>query len=223
MTSVIDETLTILKTASERSDSILVSFSGGKDSLAVLDLCCRSFSRVEAFFMQWVPGLACVEVPAIDGAARFGVKLHMVPHWAGMRCLKNGVHCFAPADSHGWPDVGLRDIYSMVTEDAGIPMIAMGGKRRDGLWRKRNLDSTKKWAEVITPIVGWSNADVVAHLVARKIPVPRGDSKDGSGADLSRPFVLWLHDHHPDDFEVMASYFPFVRAIIKQRELYGEA
>lgn len=220
---IVDETLQILKEARKRSGSVLVSFSGGKDSLVVMDLCVRTFDRVEAFFMQWVPGIQCVEAPAIESAARFGVKLHMTPHWGGMRALKYGVYCFNPNERDMWPDVKLRDIYSIMIEETGIPLIAMGGKRKDGLWRRRNLDSTKNWGEVITPIVGWSNHEVAAHLVSRGIPIPKGDSTDGSGVDLSRPSVLWLHDHHPDDFAVLETHFPFVRAIVEQRRLYGKA
>jgi phosphoadenosine phosphosulfate reductase len=220
---IIEETLKILREASERSDSVLVSFSGGKDSLVVLDLCLRTFKRVECFFMQWVPGIRCVEDPVIAGVARFGVKIHMVPHWAGMRALKAGMYCWQPGERDAWPDVKLRDVYSLVIEDTGIPLIAMGGKRKDGLWRKRNLDSTKGWTEVVTPIVGWSNHEVAAHLVSRGIPVPKGDSKDGSGVDLSKPSVLWLHDNHPGDFAVLEAHFPFVRAIVEQRRLYGKA
>lgn len=219
----LEETMEILRKARERSDSILTSFSGGKDSLVVLDLCVRTFARVEAFFMAWVPGLRCVEEPVVAGAARFGVKLHMVPHWAAMRCLKYGIYGFQPPERDWWPDVKLRDIYAMVMQDTGISMIATGAKRRDGLWRKRNLDSTKNWNEVITPIVGWSNADVASYLVSRKIPVPRGDRADGSGVDLSKPSILWLHDQHPEDFAVLEDHFPFVRSVVEQRRLYGEA
>lgn len=154
-------------------------------------------------------------------AARFGVKLHMVPHWAAMRCLRSGIYCFNGPERDWWPDVKLRDIYAMVIADTGIPLIATGAKRRDGLWRKRNLDSTKGWTEVITPIVGWSNAEVAAHLVSRKIPVPRGDRPDGSGVDLSKPSVLWLYREHPEDFAVLEQFFPFVRAIVLQEQFYG--
>jgi len=218
----LEETTELLRSARAKSDSVLVSFSGGKDSLVVMDLCVRTFARVEAFFMQWVPGLRCVEEPAIAGAARFGVELHMVPHWAALRCLKHGVYCFNGPERDYWPDAKLRDIYAMVIHDTGIPLIATGAKRRDGLWRKRNLDSTKGWCEVITPVVGWSNADVAAHLVARKIPVPRGDRADGAGADLSKPSILWMHDNHPEDFAILEEYFPFARAVVEQRRMYGE-
>lgn len=218
--SIVDETLSILRDARERSDSVLVSFSGGKDSLVVMDMCLRVFKRVEAFFMYLVPGLECVERPAMEAAARFGVKLHMTPHWISFRLLQSGVFCFNPPSRDDWPDVKLRDVYTMLREDTGIPLIATGAKRADSLWRKRHLDSTKGWTEVINPVVAWSKHEIVAHLTARGIPLPpKGDSGDGAGADLSTPAVLWMHDHHHDDYKLLEEHFPFVGAIVKRREM----
>ena len=59
--NVLGSTLAVLTEAVERSEAVLVAYSGGKDSLVVLDLCKRSFRRVETFFMDLLPGLASVE------------------------------------------------------------------------------------------------------------------------------------------------------------------
>lgn len=219
--TILDETLGILREAREKSSSCLVSFSGGKDSLVVMDLCLRVFDRVEAFFMQLVPGLECVERPAIEAAEKFGVPLHMTPHWIAFRLLKGGMYCFEPQSRDAWPDVKLRDIYTSIIEETGIPLIATGAKRTDSLWRKRHLDSTKGWTEVVNPVVAWSKHEIVSHLTSRGWAVPKGDSGDGAGADLSRPAVLWMHDNHPEDFKLLEEHFPFVRSIVMQREWFG--
>lgn len=218
--SILDETLSILKAAREKTDACMVSFSGGKDSLVVLDLALRVFPRVEAFFMYLVPGLECVERPAIEAAARFGVKLHMYPHWIGFRLRKHGLYGWH--DQEDLPDIKLRDIYTTVIEETGIPLIAVGAKRVDSLWRKRHLDSTKGWTEVINPIVAWSKHEVISHLVSRGITIPKGDSGDGSGADLSHPSVLWMYDHHPEDFKLLEETFPFVGAIVERRRIASD-
>ena len=43
-----------VETAAAITDSVLVSFSGGKDSVATLDLCVKHFRHVEGFFMYYV-------------------------------------------------------------------------------------------------------------------------------------------------------------------------
>lgn len=54
----VDETLAALKKYREQHDSVVVSYSGGKDSLCVMELCTRTFPKVEAFIMELVPGLS---------------------------------------------------------------------------------------------------------------------------------------------------------------------
>ena len=46
-----------VRTAASMSRRVLVSFSGGKDSVVLLDLCAKHFERVDAFFMYHVRGL----------------------------------------------------------------------------------------------------------------------------------------------------------------------
>lgn len=225
MSNVFSDSARTLKEHAERHSACLVAFSGGKDSLAVMDLCVRAFRQVVGFYMYIVPGLRHIEEELEAARARWGIEIVYYPHWVMFKALRAGV--FVPNSSayDDLPEVKLADIYAMVRQDLGIELIAHGGKDADGLWRRRmfsNTKDSKKYQDVFYPIKGWSKWDVLAYLNSQKIPIPEVSKKEvKSGMDLSTKTLLWLHDTHPDDFDRVEKVFRYVRAVVKRREWYG--
>jgi phosphoadenosine phosphosulfate reductase len=217
----LQETLAILEQAAKKSPSIIVAFSGGKDSLVVLDMCVRTFERVECFFMYLVPGLRVIEEQLRYAEERWKVKVHQYPHWVLGKLIKNGEFCPSHYRHDDLPDYKLHDIYALVMADLGIPLIATGAKRADSLWRRRMLKSWGDRADCIYPCIGWSTFDVLSYLKAQKIPVPEGSGCNASGIDLTTPELLYLYDHAPDDFAKLAQVFPYAPAVLWRREWYG--
>ncbi len=214
----ISDTIAALELAKQRSDAALVSFSGGKDSLVVLDMACRTFSRVEAFFMYLVPGVRVVEDVIDESAARFGVTVHRIPHWIAFQALRTGHYC---DPFEGMPDVALRDIYQRMIEATGVPQVLTGARGTEGVWRRREMKKTGSWSEVIYPIAGWSRMDVLSYLASRDIPLPPARGDEANGIGLSGPNVLWLYDNFREDYERVRAVFPYVEAIIRRRDWFG--
>lgn len=212
-----------LQEARSRSDSIIISYSGGKDSLVVTDMCVRTFPKVDAFIMEFVPGMAIVEERIEYAAKRWGLAVRRYPHWSSLQAIRAGVFC----DTH-WtveddlPEIKLLDIYGMVRKDTGMRFIATGAKRADGIWRRRYMKMKHVSRDVVMPIAGFQKVDVVSYLQAMKIPMPGGDGKVSSGVDLAAPSILWLHDNHPDDFKKLCAVFPYAEAVVWRRKFHGE-
>lgn len=223
MASPLEATLETLRAAREKSAAIVVSYSGGKDSLAVLDLCARTFNRVEAFFMYLVPGLRCTEAALDYGRQRWGITIRQYPHWLLTKYLKYGVYCpnFFTVDD--LPEWKLRDVYDLVIADTGIPLIATGAKKADSLWRRRNLANVSHYEDVVYPIVEWSKFDVMSYLRAQAIPIPDNDGRNATGVDLSGNSLVWLAENHPEDYAKLIEVFPYAEAAVWRWRWYGVA
>jgi hypothetical protein len=220
--SILNATIRTLEEASRKSPQILVAYSGGKDSLAVMELCAKTFETVIAFHMYFVPGLKVVEEPLQYARERWGVEVMYYPHWAFFKSFKSGLYCDPGRYFDDIPDYNLAQIHAQAAVDTGIQLIAHGGKKADGLWRKwALLHHQNKPYEVIYPVVEWTKYDVFAYLKAQGIPIPDSAGKRANGIGLDTPTLLWLHDEHPEDFATLETYFPYIRAVVYRREWYG--
>jgi phosphoadenosine phosphosulfate reductase len=224
----LDSAERILRGAAEKSPAILVAYSGGKDSIATLDLCKNlrlpngrpCFRRIECFFMYLVPGLECVETMLDWARTVYGVTIHQYPHWILSKYVKHAIYCAPSLVHENLPEWKLRDVYTLAMADTKIPLIATGAKKADSLWRKRQMTTTQHW-DVVSPLAEWTKLDVMSYLKARGLPIPESSGRSATGVDLSTPALLWLHDNFPQDFEKLCEVFPFAEAVVWRREWYG--
>jgi 3'-phosphoadenosine 5'-phosphosulfate sulfotransferase (PAPS reductase)/FAD synthetase len=220
-----------LEQARETEPSILVSYSGGKDSLAVMDLVCRVFdpSAVHAFMMEPIPGLRYTAQIALELADRHGIELKLYPHWTMLNAIGGCMYCDG---NIGRDDLlkscrhaKLADIHALARAGAGgVRSIAAGHKRADSLWRRRMMAIPSAMRDIVCPLANWTRAQVLEYLASRKIPVPEdmgGTKYLKNGIDFNTRSVCWLYDNMPDDFERLQFVFPYVGAIIARRTFYG--
>lgn len=215
------DTLTVLRDRARISDSCLVSYSGGKDSLAVLDLCSRAFKRVICFYMYLVPGLKVIDDQMTLARERWGVEVLFYPHRVFFQALQDGLYCKEGFWNDDLPMLSLREIYDWVILDTGIPQIATGAKASDSMARRRFFKNTESWDDIFYPLKGWNKHDVLAYCRAQRIPLPDAHAGNTTGVDLSTRSLLWLHDSYPDDFKRLCQWFPFAEAVVYRREWYG--
>jgi phosphoadenosine phosphosulfate reductase len=223
--SRLEESLAILRRAREGSASVLVSFSMGKDSLIVLDMCKRTFERVDGFFMQPIPEELSFQKERLDAYEKiFGVRIHRLPHWRFWDRVRKGAYRDTSFELDGLPKIRLRDVYDTLVAETGIPLIATGMRRAEGLWRQRNLIHRAHWLDVVHPIVGWEKQDLDGYISRHKLPVTIGSGRhywNPSDIALDPASILYLWDNHPADFEKVEAHFPYIRAIVWRREWHG--
>jgi 3'-phosphoadenosine 5'-phosphosulfate sulfotransferase (PAPS reductase)/FAD synthetase len=220
--SALTETQRLLDRVRAQSDAILVAYSDGKDSRVVLDLCSRTFARVEAFHLVLVPGLECTQVALAQARRRYGITIREYPHPILARLIRNGIYCDPSWRRDDVPDIGLGQIYALAMADAGIGWVATGNKRSDSAWR-RNFMRLFNPDRVVHPIIGWHKYDVMAYLRQRGIGIPPSSGKESTGIDLSHDSLLWLSETFPEDFRRICEVFPYAEAVVWRKRFYADA
>lgn len=218
----LDEAITLLEAERAKSDRILVSYSGGKDSRVILDLAVRIFPTggVTCFFLYLLPGLRCVQEGLDWATRRYGVEIIQTPHWLVSRCIKREIFCDTPRALDGMPEWTIADVREAMRRRTGIRTIVTGEKKVDSRIRS-TFGPTEPG--IIRPVLNWNKFDLLAYMKARSIPRPeQNDTRSQSGGfDLSASSLLWLHENSPEDFAAVESVFRYVRAVVKRKEWHG--
>jgi len=205
--------LNLLGIVRQETDAIGVAASFGKDSLAVLDLCCRVFARVEAYYLYRVREMRVVAEWARETYERHGVRVWMYPHFDLWRCYR-----FAVLQPH-WrgldatPKIKLTDIEAQFRVDAGVEWMALGWRRNDSFSRALIMRKCRgiDWdAKRVFPLRTFKRRQVYSYLSERRIPHPPTlGRKEQGGLDFTRPALRWLREKYPDDYARWLVDFPF--------------
>ena len=79
-----------IKAQAKATDSVLVGFSGGKDSIVTLDLCFRYFKTVKPFFMYICPDLEFQERTLRWYENRYQTEIIPLPHFDVSNFMRYG-------------------------------------------------------------------------------------------------------------------------------------
>lgn len=212
-----------IKTQSRVTDSVIVSFSGGKDSVVTLDLCFRYFKNVKPFFMYLVPDLEFQERMLKKYEDKYGVEIMRIPHFELSELLKYG--------SFTMPDfnidvVSINDTYEYVRQQTGMYWIAAGERCADSIVRNAMI---KKSGSIdyqrgrFYPIAYWKKDEILQYMKQKKLYLSPEQKKIGfSFRSLAGNELAVIKEYYPKDFEKVLQVFPFAEAAVKRFEIYGK-
>lgn len=224
---VLAESRAALKALAARYPAgVIVGFSGGKDSWAVLDLCVRVFPRVEPYFWYLVPGLECEERELRRAERRYGLTVRRL------------LHPYVPGYFQSalfMPDLGGRerlrlcdqaDSEAVLRRRTGLDLVALGWRKCDSIERAIVLNQTGPHdakARRCFPIASWTERDVYAYLRAAGIPAPYqfGERRNTGVALKPRPLAA-LKKHYPDDYAKILRVFPHAGVLVHRAEFRHE-
>ena len=212
-----------IKTQSRVTDSVIVGFSGGKDSIVTLDLCFKYFKRVVPFFMYLVPGLEFQEQMLRRYEERYNTEIIRLPHFEMSNYLKYGSFTQYDIDVD---IVGINDTYAYLRQETGIHWIAAGERCADSIVRNAMI---KKSGSIdyqrgrFYPLAYWKKQEVLQYIKYKKLYLSPEQKKIGfSFRSLAGNEVKVIKDMYPKDYEKILKVFPFIGAGVERFEKYGK-
>lgn len=212
-----------IKTQASVTDSVIVGFSGGKDSIVTLDLCFRYFKNVRPFFMYLVPGLSFQEDMIRRYEERYGTEIIRLPHFECSNFLKYG--SFTLADDNV-DIVGINDTYAYLRDLTGYHWIAAGERCADSIVRNAMI---KKSGSIdykrgrFYPLAYWKKNEVLQYIKQKKLYLSKEQKEIGfSFRSLAGSELSVLKKLYPEDYEKILKVYPFAGAGVERFEKYGK-
>lgn len=212
-------TINEIKEKAATRSGVVVAFSGGKDCCVVLDLVAKHFKRIVLLHRVMVSGLSITAAATAWAAERYGATCYEVKDRCWWEARINGLFCVPNKSLRQIPR--MADICGVALDDIGIDLMATGCKKSDYWGRKLMIDNGTQFGW--HPLRDWTQYHVLAYMEINKIPRFFNDASiQSTGVDLTTKSVLYLHQHHPDDFQKLCKEFPFAEAIIYRQKWYGK-
>lgn len=211
-----------IKTMSTITDSVLVGFSGGKDSAACLDLCFKYFKNVQPYFMYLVPDLEFQERTIKYYEKRYKKDILRVPHFMISDWLRYGTFRMPDLEV---PMVKTVELYNYLREQTGIYWICAGERIADSIVRRAMI---KESSSIDTkrgrfyPLAYWNVKQVRAYNKQRNLPLSlENKALKHSFRSLESDEVKNIKKVFPEDYKKIKEMFPLVEVSIKKGEFYG--
>lgn len=203
----------------EHGDTIMLSFSCGKDSLAAWIQCSRYFDRIVPFFLYLVPGLEFIEDNLRYYEDVFQTHIVRLPHPSMYRWLNNFVfqapENLAVVEEFGLPEFDYEDIYDLVRYDYGLPddtytalgVIAYDSPNRWAAIKKYGPMNEKR--QTFYPVYDWKKTRLMSEINMAGVKLSTeyhlfGRSFDG----LDFRFLSRIQEQFPRDFARIREFFP---------------
>lgn len=214
-------------------DTILLSFSCGKDSLA-LWLHLRDHFEIIPYYLYHVPGLQYVEQSLDYYEDWFGARIVRLPHplfYDMFRtCAYQPVHRVGIIESLNLPRFDFADIDDIMAAYLGLenPFTAIGFRAADNIQRHRLLKQMGplgfKRRRYFYGVWDWTVDDVTECIRKHDIAIPADYQHWGRTiASFGYPELSAIKRAYPADYDVIRTWFPLVDVEMFRYEQVGQA
>lgn len=217
-----------IKYVRNKTDTIMLSFSRGKDSIAAWLVLREHFPRIIPVHMHAVPHLSFVDESLAYYEKFFGTHIIDVMHPAGMRTLnqygfQSPENC-SVIELFRIPNLTFNQLFIEIGKDLGLekPWVATGVRGCDTLVRRtvwKRFGAVTENTHKFKPIIEYTKDDVLKIITANGVKLPYDYVM--FGRTIGRTiwgFLKPLKEHLPDDFERIKDFYPMVDVELLRRE-----
>ena len=218
MANPVQHAKTVISLVRQQTNEAILFYSGGKDSLALLDLIAPQFDRVVCVFMYFVKDLEHIN-KFLKIIERYpSAELLQTPHFVLSTVYREGMFC---VPDKSMPKTDLKKVRAKVQAETGIDWVFMGMKQSDSLHRRLMLRGYREQAicdasTTAYPLSLWKKGEVLAYLKHRKLPMPidYGIKSNSSGLVFDARVFNYLRTNYPKDLEKIYAKFPLSQQIL---------
>lgn len=217
----------LLASVRARTDTVLLSFSRGKDAIASWLALRDAGLKVIPYHLDLVPGLGFVDRSIADFERVFATPILRVTDPSFYRLLRNLV--FQPPERAraielaALPSVTYEDTEALLRHRHGRHPIAIGTRAADSPTRRANINmhgAVNPRRDTLLPVFDWNVARVRARIAAAGISLPVDYEMFGRSFDgIDYRFLGSLRERFPEDYAVVLRWFPLASLELTRRSL----
>lgn len=215
--NLIENTQQAINSVGLKTDRVILFYSGGKDSIALLNLMAPHFQEIICVFMYFVKDLEHINIFLRDALMRYpNVTLIQVPHWGLTHVLRAGLLC----PRQNIKALTVKDIDESLRIKFKINYTFYGMKKSDNLNRRLMLNTYQNGGTISTtnkvyPLADWSKNDVLRYIKLNRLPQPiRYSSLSSNGITFDISVLLYCRQYYPNDLNLILKTFPLAERIL---------
>ncbi|WP_288896905.1 phosphoadenosine phosphosulfate reductase family protein [uncultured Capnocytophaga sp.] len=214
--NIYQHTQRVIDTVRKKTNRVLLFYSCGKDSIALLHWCAKNFSEVVCVFMYFVKDLEHINKFINFSKKQYpNISFIQRPHYALTYINKSGLFC-TPQNTR---ILKLSDIIQSVRIETQIEYVFLGMKQSDSMNRRIMLRQYELQAisptNLVYPFSLWKDKDVLRYISNNRLPKPiQYSNKKSNGITFDLDVYLYLREHYPNDLQKILDVYPLSEKIL---------
>lgn len=212
-------TISVLRFLKRETDTVVLFYSGGKDSIVLLDILSKNGFKIKLVFMYLVPDLDHINKYLNWAKNKYKVELYYYQHWVITHYIRDNYYRFH--DENKITLLSLSDIVAAVKYDLKCDWIITGMKQSDSLNRRLMLkplfmSAIEVRSKMVYPLSFWKKNNCIQYIKQNRLPMPinYGINSNSSGFDLNKDVLIFLKNNYPEDLKKVFKVFPLSETLL---------